>query len=515
MTNSGSKFSKCRSVRTQIQLAMAVVVGFSMLVVILLAFKSQRKALIQQFQLELLHIVNSTAIFIDGDAHQRINSNNFLDSDDFKKLREQLIEVKAVNMLAEEIYTLRYPIDKPKPKMLTPGEELEFVVMSNDLPEEELFVGDRYYVREEMLQTFEEGKPNATKLYVDQHGAWISAYAPVKNSNGEVVAILEADYRADNYFDQLQQDMLLMGAIAVVSVLLSLILGSMLARKISKPLESLTSAATYISDSHFDHEIKIDNSTRELHDLTSAFDDMRGNLNQNINELKQVREELLRKERLSTIGQMASTIIHDLRNPMGVIMASTGVLKMDVDDEMRGKMIQMIEKKIEQLNGMISDLLEFSKGEVKLNPQPMALCDFIDEQVETFKLQLDGKKVEIESNVEQKVDVKIDRDRLSRSIGNLVTNAVEAMGKTGGKVRLDGGSKNGSAIIKISDNGPGIPKKIQKNLFDAFVTSGKPNGTGLGTSIARHIVEAHGGSISFTSIIGQGTEFEIMLPREA
>jgi signal transduction histidine kinase len=108
--------------------------------------------------------------------------------------------------------------------------------------------------------------------------------------------------------------------------------------------------------------------------------------------------------------------------------------------------------------------------------------------------------------------VLVDQDKLLRVLQNLVNNAVEALGRTGGHITIRGVAVEGGHDITVSDDGPGIPETIRERLFQPFVTHGKTNGTGLGMAITKSIVEAHKGRISFTTKSGVGTTFRIFLP---
>jgi signal transduction histidine kinase len=108
--------------------------------------------------------------------------------------------------------------------------------------------------------------------------------------------------------------------------------------------------------------------------------------------------------------------------------------------------------------------------------------------------------------------VNADENKFLRVVQNLVANAVEAFNGCGGRVELTAGVSEEGVQIKIHDNGPGIPEAIKERLFEAFVTYGKHSGTGLGTAIAKSIIDAHGGQISFQSHCQEGTTFYIRLP---
>jgi signal transduction histidine kinase len=108
--------------------------------------------------------------------------------------------------------------------------------------------------------------------------------------------------------------------------------------------------------------------------------------------------------------------------------------------------------------------------------------------------------------------VNADENKLIRVLQNLASNAIEAFNGSGGKIEIAIAANGAWAEIQLTDNGPGIPEAIRTRLFEAFVTYGKQSGTGLGTAIAKSIIDAHGGTIDFQSQLGEGTKFYIRLP---
>jgi signal transduction histidine kinase len=113
-------------------------------------------------------------------------------------------------------------------------------------------------------------------------------------------------------------------------------------------------------------------------------------------------------------------------------------------------------------------------------------------------------------------DIRIDTMRVLRLLQNLVTNAIEALdGRTDGQVEIEAWAQAEVLCLKIADNGPGLPAEVRSHMFEPFVTHGKQKGIGLGMSIVRNIVTAHGGTIDFESEEGKGTTFTVKLPQHS
>jgi len=231
-----------------------------------------------------------------------------------------------------------------------------------------------------------------------------------------------------------------------------------------------------------------------------------------------------RDSRLIAVGQMTGTIAHDMRGPLTAIFNRIELLRMMAD--MAGSLDSMdddltkVESTVRRINNMIQELLEFVRGNnVTLDLKPTVLHDFLDELCEDIDTSLDGLGVELKREFQGDIatTLPMDRDRVSRVLENLVNNSRDAIvnvdGRDGGNIWMTTSIDGDNAILRVADDGPGIPEEAAKKLFQPFATAGKPNGTGLGLSIVRNIVTAHGGKIDvdFTPPEG-GAAFTITLP---
>lgn len=224
--------------------------------------------------------------------------------------------------------------------------------------------------------------------------------------------------------------------------------------------------------------------------------------------------EVVRKEKLSLVGGMANGLMHDIRNPIASIRLSADLVNMNHSDEETVHCCDGIRRQCDRLVGMAAELLEFSRGENKLNLAATDTTAFLEQ----FRLLNEEyiRKSSVEFDLEVvPAPLMIDSMRLMRVVQNLVTNAVEALDKTPNpKVEVVAWVE-GAFYIKITDNGPGIPDEIKERLFEPFVTYGKKHGTGLGMAIVQNVAVAHGGSITFESARGQGTSFLVTIPQPA
>ncbi len=223
--------------------------------------------------------------------------------------------------------------------------------------------------------------------------------------------------------------------------------------------------------------------------------------------------ERVRTDRFSTIGNMAATIVHDIKNPMAKLRGFTELMAdPTTPQEEREEFAQIIVSEIERFVAMTEELMEFARGgESKLNFETMPAEDLINGTIPFLKRDFSDAKIELISTMEFDGLINIDFQKFQRVIFNLTGNAKDAMPK-GGKVTVRGFQEEKFFVLSIQDSGQGIPQKILEKIFVPFVTYGKRKGTGLGLAIVKKIVEEHGGTIQAFSEEGKGSEFIIRVP---
>lgn len=224
--------------------------------------------------------------------------------------------------------------------------------------------------------------------------------------------------------------------------------------------------------------------------------------------------DILRKEKMALVGNMVNTIVHDFKNPFSLISLSAQILAQKHQDPHSQKLCANIEKQIQRMVEMAQELSEFSEGNQTLTRAPIRLRQLIRHFEELNAPLLEKSPVCITFDLPD-VTLHAEAPKLLRVFQNLVTNALEAFPPEQRDPRLTVSGETADdgrhVILRIEDNGPGIPVNIRETFWEPFVTSGKSRGTGLGSAIAKSIVEAHGGSINFQTG-NNGTSFTIRLP---
>lgn len=226
-------------------------------------------------------------------------------------------------------------------------------------------------------------------------------------------------------------------------------------------------------------------------------------------ELRETQEKLVQQEKLAAVGQLASGVGHELRNPLGVMKNAVYYIKTKVpqDDEKLAKHLKIMEREIDNSTKIIGDLLGFSRTK-KPSMEPTDIHRVIDDALLV---------VEVPTNVriskefgKQLSQAFIDPDQMRQVFLNLALNAIQAMNE-GGMLTIVTRQSNSFIEVQFKDTGCGIPQENIKKLFDPFFTT-KSRGVGLGLAVSHGIIERHQGKINVVSTIGKGTTFTVSVP---
>jgi signal transduction histidine kinase len=289
-----------------------------------------------------------------------------------------------------------------------------------------------------------------------------------------------------------------LGAIAI-----GLAVTYLMARRIIEPVKQLDRAAAEVARQNYQIEVPVE-SEDEMGRLARTFNNMCASI-------RQAREDLIRQERISTIGRLSGSIVHDLRNPLAAIY---GGAEMMVDGDLPPQHMKRLAGNIyrasRRIQELLQDLLNVSRGKTseteicRLREVASAACD-------ALAAAADAQGVAIAQEIPAEIELPLDRSRMERAFTNLIGNALEAM-PDGGEVRLTARVDHDAALVEVRDNGPGIAPEIRSKLFQPFVTARKRNGLGLGLALSRQTVLEHGGDMWVESPPGGGARFLFRLP---
>lgn len=227
-------------------------------------------------------------------------------------------------------------------------------------------------------------------------------------------------------------------------------------------------------------------------------------------------DALVKRERLAVVGEMASVVGHELRNPLGVVSNTLYLLHHSLGQNVvadQEKQFEMAEREIAKASAIIHHLREYVRPEEPLIAPPqlpvIAPVDLRAVVAEVLEVAPVSEGIKVTQDVAP-ITLLADRGQLAQVLTNLITNACDAMGERG-SLRIVASAKGRAVVVEVEDDGPGIEKSSADRIFEPFYTT-KLHGTGLGLAIVRRLVEAHGGSVRVESDPSRGTRFLVRLP---
>jgi two-component system, NtrC family, sensor histidine kinase HydH len=233
-----------------------------------------------------------------------------------------------------------------------------------------------------------------------------------------------------------------------------------------------------------------------------------------LTEQRLLQAQVERKERLSAMGELASGVAHEIRNPLNAI--GTIVQQLDKDFEPAEnraeyhKLARLVYGEVKRINQTIQDFLRFARPE-PLRPETFRLSDLMQHLEDQYRMLIEKHRIDYALRMEWKGEVRWDRQQMKQVFTNLIQNAIDSQ-ENGGKIRITVRRWDERWVdILVNDEGPGIPKSIRSKIFNLYFTT-RAKGTGIGLSIVQRIVIEHGGVISVDSEPEKGTTFNIRLP---
>ncbi|MCP3941398.1 MAG: PAS domain-containing protein [Desulfobacteraceae bacterium] len=230
-----------------------------------------------------------------------------------------------------------------------------------------------------------------------------------------------------------------------------------------------------------------------------------------LSDIKALKIEIQRKEKLAAVGTLAAGIAHEVRNPLSSIRGYATFFETLFDNDSENKKAaNIMVGEVDRVNRVISELLEFARP-ANLKLEKTDIIKFINNSLRLIKYEAQTANVNILKIIDKNLpDIKIDHDRFTQILLNLYINAIQAM-KNGGDLTIGVSTKEGRMIFDISDTGEGICPEDQANIFNPYFTT-KKMGTGLGLAIVYKIIQSHDGTINMISTKAKGTTFMISIP---
>ena len=292
-------------------------------------------------------------------------------------------------------------------------------------------------------------------------------------------------------------------SVGMISLVVSVLVGHLLAKRISQPILKTVEITKQIADGNYGVRLKEESNTKEL-----------GLLEESINHLALSLETLekLRK-------QLTEDVAHELRTPITILGSYLEAMTEGVWDATPER-LESCSEEVGRIGKLVGDLERLARIEgenLKLQKQRVDLYALIDKTIQRFEAEMKNKHLEIKLMGEH-YELLADQDRLKQVVVNLLSNAIK-YSKEGARIQFNTFETRDTVGFRVKDTGIGIPEQELPYIFERFYRADKSRnratgGTGIGLTIVKAIIEAHGGRVSVQSVLEEGTEFTVTLPKE-
>jgi len=255
---------------------------------------------------------------------------------------------------------------------------------------------------------------------------------------------------------------------------------------------------------------------KELNEVYDALREKLKELQRRNEKIRIFEEQLVKANKLSTLGELASSIAHEIKNPLISIQGFARRIGTTLDRDKLEKYAKFIEQEADRLSQVLTKLLGFSRMD-EPKKDLFDMNEIVDDTIMFMEHHLTRFK-HVEISIEKKPDlpmVSVDKIHVQQTMVNIIMNAAQAMPE-GGQIQIRTGTNDQYVFVAISDTGPGIKEEDMERIFEPFFTTKeKEQGTGLGLSLCKRLIEANAGKIEVESRAGKGTTFTIMIPVNA
>lgn len=346
------------------------------------------------------------------------------------------------------------------------------------------------------------------KIYTFEGEDKVAAFAPVPEMGWSLaVAVPVAEFSREA--DAIQARVL---QVVGITLLVAMVGVAVLSYRLLRPVRNLVAATRRIAAGDLQQQIPVQTHD-ELGDLTAAFNDMVANL-------ARVQNELIRSEKLISLGRLSAGVAHEIRNPLNAIKgAIVHIQRRRRTDSLITEYTRLVAEEIDRLNTFVSEFLLFARQSPP-KKAPTDLNQLVAGVVSLFADEAAARRVALSQDLDPRLPpVPLDAGQIEQVIVNLLINAMDALPEGGQVVLATGLAPEASnrpplALLSVTDNGTGIAEADRQNIFDPFYST-KDGGTGLGLPLSLGIVENHGGEMAVESGPGKGTRMTVRLPLDA
>jgi signal transduction histidine kinase len=358
-------------------------------------------------------------------------------------------------------------------------------------------------VSPDKIESVMSGEPSVFVAYgfLDQQ---VEVFIPVTGADQEllgIVGVTETIEGVASHFAKMRWWILL---ILGVELIFALVIGIVLATRLARPISRSTNAVIDIADGKKINQLSVEGPV-EIKQLAGSVN--------TLSERLRILEESRRRS--------LANIVHELGRPLGALLSAVHVLRKGAADDpaIRDELLEGMEKEINRMQPLLDDLAQLHgqvSGTVVLDLQPVKLSEWLPSVLLPWRASANEKGLEWNTNIPTNLPtLNLDTKRIAQAIGNILSNAIKYTPEHG-TITISTSSQKEEVWIQVSDNGPGISPGEQEQIFEPFYRSQQekrfPQGLGLGLTIARDLVQAHGGRLELNSTSNNGSTFTIVLP---
>ncbi|UCG57572.1 MAG: cache domain-containing protein [Phycisphaerales bacterium] len=345
---------------------------------------------------------------------------------------------------------------------------------------------------------------------------YITAYEPIKDTSGNTIGILGLGVLEGKFGDMERNAMWIFLGVSAGGVVLAVIISQLLANSIMKPISSLVVATHDLAEGNLEQEVRLTDAPREIRSLGDAFNFMVSSIKERDKKLKQrAQEEIMKSERLATLGQLAAGVAHEINNPLGAIVMYTHLALEDLEaEDVLRQNLQKVVAESTRCKDIVKGLLDFAR-QTEPKVEESDANDILERTLSLVGSQALFQNIRIVKQLCPSLPkAPMDGNQIQQVCTNIILNAAEAMEGEGQLTVATRKAADGNHIeIEFTDTGCGIAAEHLRQLFEPFFTTKQVGrGTGLGLAVSYGIVAKHRGAIDAKSEPGKGSTFTVRLP---
>jgi len=363
-------------------------------------------------------------------------------------------------------------------------------------------------------QVLIRGQPWIDRAFVVNNW-YIAAYEPIRDIKDEIIGILYVGILEQKFIDMRNRATAMFLGIAGAGMIIALIVSNFLAKSMLQPIKQLILASHQWAEGNLDYRVETAQND-EITELTDTFNMMASSLKERDERLKEfAHQQIMKSERLATLGQLAAGVAHEINNPLGaILMYSHLSLEETPEEDFRRQNLEKVVGEATRCKNIVRGLLDFAR-QSEPNIEEADANDILKRTLSLLRNQALFQNIKITTEFSPNLPkAMMDTGQIQQVFTNIILNAAEAIDGDG-ELTIKTRTANGDGFIEVefTDTGCGIPRENFEKIFDPFFTTKEVGrGTGLGLAVSFGIIARHQGTIEVESHSGKGATFIVRLP---